>query len=190
MTKLVGITGGIGAGKSVVSQILRTMGFPVYDCDVRAKVIMDSDTNIHNELCRQISPRVVVDGIIDRRLLSEIVFNDASALQCLNAIVHTAVENDVRHWSDACKSAIAFVESAILYRCRLVNIVDAVVEVSAPTELRIERVIKRSKLTRQEVLSRISSQVFSEKQHPRTYYIINDNTEPILPQLHQILSKL
>lgn len=190
MTKLIGITGGIGAGKSVVSQILRAMGFPVYDCDSQAKIIMDSDTIIHEELCCQISPRVVVDGIIDRRLLSEIVFNDAAALQRLNAIVHAAVETDVRRWTDACQSAIAFVESAILYKCKLADMVDAVVEVSAPTELRIERVMQRSSLTRQEVLRRISSQVFSEKQHPRTYYIINDNAEPILPQLHHILPKL
>lgn len=190
MTKLVGITGGIGAGKSVVSQILRTMGFPVYDCDSRAKAIMDSDTNIHKELCRQISPRVVVDGIIDRHLLSEIVFNDASALQRLNAIVHAAVEDDVRRWSDSSQSAIAFVESAILYKCKLADMVDAVVQVSAPTELRIERVMKRSSLTRKEVLSRISSQVFSEKHHARTYNILNDNAEPILPQLHHILSEL
>ncbi len=189
MTKLVGVTGGIGAGKSIVCQILRAKGYPVYDCDSRAKAIMDQDAFIHEQLCSQIHPLVVVDSVINRRLLSEIVFNDADALKRLNSIVHTAVEEDVARWAKNLFSPIAFVESAILYKCRLAEMVDAVLEVVAPVEMRIARVMTRSALNRQEVESRISSQLSPERRHSRTYYIMNDNAEPILPQLEKILQE-
>jgi len=93
-----GVNGGIGAGKSVVSRILDAMGYPVYDCDSRAKAIMDKDPRIHEQLCRQIHPLVVIGGVIDRRLLAEIVFNDPLAVGRLNTIVHAAVEADVSRW--------------------------------------------------------------------------------------------
>ena len=77
---LTAITGGIGSGKSVVSQILRILGYPVYDCDSRARTIMDSDCGIHRSLCEQIHPQAVTGGIVDRQLISSIVFNDTEAL--------------------------------------------------------------------------------------------------------------
>ena len=187
MTRLVGITGGIGAGKSVVSRILRAMGYPVYDCDSRAKAIMDGDPRIHEQLCRQIHPHVVADGCIDRSLLSEIVFNDAEALCRLNSIVHAAVEADVRDWISRHDSPLSFVESAILYKCRLAEMVCGVIEVTAPVELRVKRVMARSALSRQQVMGRISAQNDAGRRHDRSYYIINDGEEAVLPQLKSAL---
>ncbi|MDE6436166.1 MAG: dephospho-CoA kinase, partial [Muribaculaceae bacterium] len=91
-TFLIAITGGIGSGKSVVSRVLRAMGYPVYDCDSQAKAIMDADAEIHRRLCSEIDAAVVTDGVIDRKRLAEIVFNDKAKLAVLNAIVHSAVK--------------------------------------------------------------------------------------------------
>lgn len=190
MTALVGIAGGIGAGKSVVSRILDAMGYPVYDCDSRAKAIMDKDPRIHEQLCRQIHPLVVIGGVIDRRLLAEIVFNDPLALGRLNTIVHAAVEADVSRWVQQQGSHFTFVESAILYQCRLAGMVDAVIEVTASVELRVSRVVKRSRLSRRQILDRIASQPAPTCRHAHTFEIVNDDVTPILPQIHRVIDAI
>ncbi len=189
MTVLVGIAGGIGAGKSVVSRILDAMGYPVYDCDSRAKAIMDKDPGMHEQLCRQIHPLVIIGGVIDR-LLAEIVFNDPLALGRLNTIVHAAVEADVSRWVQQQGSNFTFVESAILYQCRLAGMVDAVIEVTAPVELRVSRVVKRSGLTRRQILDRIASQPAPTCRHAHTFEIVNDDVTPILPQIHRVIDAI
>ena len=176
MTALVGIAGCIGAGKSVVSRILDAMGYPVYDCDSRAKAIMDKDPRIHEQLCR--------------RLLAETVFNDPLALGRLNTIVHAAVEADVSRWVQQQGSHFTFVESAILYQCRLAGMVDAVIEVTAPVELRVSRVVKRSELSRRQILDRIASQPAPTCRHAHTFEIVNDDVTPILPQIHRVIDAI
>ena len=96
---LIAITGGIGSGKSVVSTILRKLGYYVYDCDSRAKLLIDSDTDIHQLLCQQIHPDAVHDGIVNRSLISKIVFSDPDALARLNRITHAAVLADIQRYA-------------------------------------------------------------------------------------------
>lgn len=185
------IAGGIGCGKSVVSAILRAKGFEVYDSDSKAKEIMDSDNGLQRRLCEDIHALAVKDGIVDRKLISEIVFNDAAALARLNSIVHAAVIRDLSEWQAAHGGAgRLFVECAIPRSSGLVDLVDAVWEVVAPEEVRIARVEKRNGLSREHVLARMAAQESEDLSSYAVEQIVNDNVAPILPQInHLLLSK-
>lgn len=181
--QLIAITGGIGSGKSVVSRILAILGYPVFDCDSEAKALMDKDPEIHRRLAAEIHPATVVDGLIDRRVLAEIVFADREKLAILNSIVHSAVKERLTEWCHE-NEGVKFVETAILYSSGLNRMVDAEWHIDAPTELRVERVMKRNGLTREQVLARIESQKAEcGQQPPRRIVIINDGTLPLLPQI-------
>lgn len=188
--RLIALTGGIGAGKSIISSVLRCEGFPVYDCDSRAKALMDVDAGIRLQICRLIHHEAVRDGVIDRRLLADIVFADEEKLRLLNSIVHEAVRNDIKRWSTQnSHNSKAFVETAILYQSRLDRMVEEVWEVTAPTEVRIARVMRRNALSREEVIARVNSQdsYSPEKLHPCTHIILNDGVMPVLPRIKSLL---
>lgn len=188
MKKLVAISGGIGSGKSVVSDVLRVMGFPVYDCDAMAKSLMDNSPEIKAKLKEVFGDSVVQDGIIDRKQLAWLVFGNGAALEQLNGIVHPAVVNDVLKWYSAQKSSMSFVETAILKGSGLVDVVDAVLAVCADKETRISRVERRNGLTRKAVLDRMAMQndgvVF--KGLP-VYSIDNNGDMAIIPQIDSLL---
>lgn len=188
---LTAITGGIGAGKSVVSKILRTMGYQVFDCDIEAKRLMDSSAEIKLKLKTEISDAAVdYDGNIDRKHLSSVVFADPAKLERLNSIVHKAVRDEIKHWANNHHAnSHLFVETAILYQSQLDKDVDDVWEVIAPEEIRIIRVMNRNRCTREEVISRIKSQSYTPQMpHSKIAHIINDDFTPILPQLSDRLS--
>lgn len=190
---LIAITGGIGSGKSVVSQILRILGYPVYDCDSRARTIMDSDCGIHRRLCEQIHPQAVVGGIVDRQLISSIVFNDTEALTRLNTIVHGAVTADLMTWSAAESTSghpLQFVETAIPVQSGLCHRVDAIWQVTAPESLRIVRVQRRSGLSPDQIRARIEAQRSESLDGTAHADIINDGNTPILPQIHRLLDQI
>lgn len=192
MGKLVAISGGIGCGKSVVAAILGRLGYPVYDCDTRAKQLMDSSREIMARLAVEIHESVVVDGRIDRGRLSRLVFSDAGKLARLNAIVHGEVRADLSRWVDGhgCDSLL-FVETAILYQSGLDKMVDEVWEVVAPKALRIERVMSRSGFTAAEVESRMASQTVDvASPHGSIREIVNDGFIPLLPRVEALLRRV
>lgn len=190
--KLIAITGGIGCGKSVVSTVLKAMGYYVYDTDSRASLLMDEDSAIHARLVAEIHERAVVDGQIDRRLIASVVFSDASKLAALNAIVHANVLADLRNWcvEHSARCDKLFVECAIPYESGLHRMVDEMWEVTAPHAVRVRRVMMRGAgMSEAEVLGRIKAQestVVTER-HAHVSIITNDDVTPVLPQ---ILSKL
>lgn len=185
----IAITGGIGAGKSVVSAVLRTIGYEVVDCDAEAGRIMACDTVIHEKLCHDIAPDAVVDGIINKKRISDIVFSNPAKLQALNLIVHEAVRESVVHRiADGC--GIMFFETAILYQSGFDSLADEVWVVEAPTEIRVARVMSRSNLTREQVIARIAAQSSTpECPHPHEIKITNDGTSALLPQILAQLEK-
>lgn len=190
-SRLTGISGGIGSGKSVIARILRIKGFPVFDCDLEAQYIMDCDENIHRQLCEHIHSKAVREGKVDRRLISSIVFNDKSRLAKLNGIVHNAVFERLARWVKNHDDHRIFVESAIMVSSGLIELVAEEWYVTAPTDLRINRVIKRSGLDRTQVMARIASQAEEERAVAGiTRRIIhNDNEHPLLPQINQLISQ-
>lgn len=189
MTRLIGVAGGIGSGKSVVCRILSAMGYPVYDCDARAKIIMDSDAGIKEQISTLIDPlSVLPDGSIDRRRLASVVFADKGKLEKLNSIVHGAVREDLMKWRSSIDADIAFVETAIIYESGVDKIVDAVWQVVAPESVRIERVMLRSGLSAQEAVARIEAQRFSpDERHPREFHIDNGGDTSLLSQINTLL---
>ena len=189
-TALIAITGGIGAGKSVVSSILRNLGYPVYDTDSEAKGLMIDSDEIKGLIRQKITPDAVnPDGTINRPLLADIVFNNPVKLEALNSIVHSAVLADVERFRLSTNSEIAFVETAILYQSNLDKMVRQVWDVTAPEDVRIRRVIKRNSTTEQEVRSRMESQKFTPvNEHPDVNIIINDDSTALIPQIEALLN--
>lgn len=190
MNRLTAITGGIGSGKSVVSRMLRLMGYDVFDCDYEAKRIMDEDLEIKDRLRAEIhNDAVKEDGSIDRQLISSIVFADAQKLGRLNEIVHTAVKRELTAWRSAAHERNhLFVETAILYQSGLDKMVDDVIEVIADDETRIERVMHRNNCSESEVRARIESQRFTaETPHSHVAVINNDGLTAVLPQILKLV---
>lgn len=186
----VAVCGGIGSGKSVVCRVLRALGYSVFDTDTEARRIMDTDREIHRRLNEEIHPQAVVDGRVDRRRISEVVFASAPALAALNGIVHAAVRRELEAWFEARRGEgrPLFVETAILYQSGLDRMVDEVWEVEAPESLRVERVMQRNGLSEAEVRARIASQRFEpERRHPQVKSLINDGVRPLLPQIEALL---
>lgn len=189
-TEIIGITGGIGSGKSVVSRILRILGHAVYDCDSQAKQLMDGSDCIKSRIMQEIDRRSVDDlGNINRKRLSSVVFSDKDALARLNEIVHGAVRQDLLEWVNRQAAQRVWVETAILYESGLDKIVDKVWHVEAPLEMRIKRVMLRNSVTRAQVEARIASQpVVSDHKHPDISLIVNDGKLSLLQRIEGLLS--
>ncbi|MDE6555803.1 MAG: dephospho-CoA kinase [Duncaniella sp.] len=191
--KLIAITGGIGSGKSVVSSILRSLGYEVYDCDSRAKINGDSDYEIKAKLVSEISPDCVdSEGNVRRDRVAEIVFANPDALNRLNLLTHAAVRDDIRRQAAISENNPLFVETAILYQSELDLMVDEVWVVKAPEELRIGRVMERNGLEREQVIARIESQdgYKPQRRHAVVRELVNDEILPLLPQVEELLKNL
>lgn len=190
--KLIAITGGIGAGKSIVSRVLTAMGFPVYDCDSRAKSLMDNSMPIKRQIETMIAAEAILpDLTIDRQRLSQIVFNNREHLKTLNSIVHAAVRDDITAWANSLDRNIVFVETAILNESQIDRMIDGEWNVTAPLETRVNRVVKRNALTPDQVMARINAQSTAPVEgHYPISTIVNDDVTPILPQIESLLGEI
>ncbi len=187
--KVVAISGGIGSGKSVVCRILTALGFPVYDCDSRAKMLMDNSNTIKESLKSRITPNAVdVCGNIDRKSIASVVFKDSEKLSELNSIVHGAVRDDIICWLKKLSGLTTFIETAILYQSGIDKLVDEVWEVTAPIDVRIARVCLRNNISKEEVEHRIKAQDISvDMPHENSKIILNDNRHSLLLQIEDLL---
>ena len=184
----IGITGGIGSGKSVVSRLLRIMGYSVYDTDSEAKRLMESSLEVVQKLSECFGRDIYHNGRLNRGLLSSRVFGESDKIVLLNSIVHPVVRFDFYRWSESLYEVICFVESAILYESRFDELVDEVWTVTAPEELRISRVRQRSGLTEEEIKKRMAAQLSEEEKQRRAAHIIwNDGNVSVI---HRVLSLL
>ena len=191
---LVAVSGGIGSGKSVVCKILTVKGFRVYDCDSRAKALMEGDRAIIDRICNEITPDAVDRlGSLNRRAVASVVFNNPDKLQRLNEIVHGAVRSDLLRWYNKHHSEgkPLFVETAILYQSNLDAMVEKVWEVTAPEELRIQRAMRRDGADFQAVKARVESQrIDIASPHCAVMTIENDEVTPMLPRINALLEDL
>ena len=191
MTKIIGLTGGIGSGKTTVANHFRVAGIPVYIADDEARKIMQSD-EINAEIKKKFGDTVFDNGILNREKLSGIVFNDPEKLKLLNAIIHPAVKKHFSSWILNQKNAPYIIyEAAILFESGSYKDCDIIITVTAPLELRIQRVIQRDKTTRENVLSRINMQWNDEKRIDKSDFVIeNDTTEIAKSAVDKILKIL
>jgi dephospho-CoA kinase len=184
--KVIGITGGIGSGKSVVSKLLEINGIPVYNSDVQAKILNDTSPIIREKLSAQFGKDLYSEGRLNRQRLSEIIFNNPENLAFVNAVIHPEVRNHFLLWKEKTNKSMVGIESAILFESGFDDLADVSVNVSAPEEIRIQRVQKRDNLSRPAILQRISNQ-FSDTERNRlaTFTIVNDDRQAIIPQIEK-----
>lgn len=188
------ITGGIGSGKSVVSRVCRLKGFPVYDCDSRAKSLMDSSVALKHELNIKTGCKVVgYDGVIDRGLLSSMVFGNDGLRAWLNSEVHGMVRDDIVSWVSQQESGIVFIETAIPATSGLDLLADEIWLVDANIDLRKSRVMARSGLDETQVMDRIKSQdneYVSIERERICRHIDNNGEISLLSQIDILIGKL
>lgn len=174
---ILGITGGIGSGKSYISSLLREqMNVPVYDCDAEAKRLICEDEKIRQELISLVGVNVYKDGELQKNVLSGYLFANQQHAQKVNAIVHPVVKDDFSKWVKQQDAEIVAIESAILYESGFDKVVDQVLFVNAPIELRIQRAMQRDGSTHRQVEARIKMQQ-SEAQLEKADYVIDNTTE-------------
>lgn len=187
----VGLTGGIGSGKSTVAELLRDKGIAVYDSDTRAKELMANDTTLRKALIEAFGTECYTSEGLNRPWLAKRVFNSPEELKRLNAIVHPAVMRDFETWATKQSGEYVVMESAILLEAGLESHVDAVVAVMAPKELRLERAMRRDGATREQIEARMDNQIRDEERTLRSKYaIVNialDDLEEDVEQLHRRL---
>ena len=190
---VLGITGGIGSGKSYVSSLLRVnLNVPVYDCDTEAKRLMNEDKGIQQQLMKLVGAHVYTDGKLQKKVLADYLFADQQHAQSVNAIVHPAVRADFGKWIKRQNTDVVAIESAILYESGFDTLVDKVLFVDAPMELRIQRVMQRDGSSRQQVEARIGMQR-SEEQRKKADFVIENEGRPqesLLTALQAILGIL
>lgn len=194
MSKVLGITGGIGSGKSFIGSILEYYGIPIYYTDTRAKSLYNEDQALRLAMIKLFGEQLyeTKTGEIDRAYLANRIFSDSSLLIQVNQLVHPAVRLDFDTWCEqqkTCGMNLIGIESAILFQSKeLHSRVDYSILVEAPLELRLERAIKRDKQEKVAILKRIQAQISQEEMHRHaTFHILNDGKTLLLPQIDHIL---
>ena len=188
----VGITGGIGSGKSTVCRMLAERGVALYDADSRAKELMSTSEALRSKLIENFGADTFNADGLNRQYLAAKVFSDAEQLHLLNSLVHPAVIADFEAWAESQEGQYVVFESAILFEAGLEDRVDVVVAVMAPETVRVERVMARDGHTREQVVARIKNQMSDDERSDRAKYsIVNIDIEELeedVEQLHRRLS--
>lgn len=185
----IGITGGIGSGKSVLSRILHCAGVPVYDCDTEAKRIMNDNAEVRDLLVQHFGKECYTPDLqLDRKYLAGCIFGNVENLRLVNSIVHPRVKDDFLLWCNTVKSPVVAMESAILFESGFSGAVDFIVCVYADKEVCIARACKRSSLLREEVVRRIDKQSSTETIIEQSDFSICNNPDtPLLPQFEKMM---
>lgn len=188
----IGITGGIGSGKSTVCKVFKVMGIPVFEADSIARQLMNNDAVIRELLINLFGTSVYLpDQTIDRKFLSGIVFNNASLLEQLNEIVHPAVHKSFEDWYQKQQSPYVIHEAAILFESGFYKMMDKTITVVTDETERIQRVMKRNRTTEEQVRQRIRNQWSDEQRIKLADFVINNNdSELIIPQIVEIDKKI
>jgi dephospho-CoA kinase len=188
----VGLTGGIGSGKSTVAEVLRVLGVPVFDADQAGKDLLADDADLRAAVIARFGKEIHPGGTLDRKALAQIVFQDREALAALNALVHPAVRNAYRRWAGEQHNApYAVMESALLADTGGHAAFDQVVVVSAPEDLRIQRVMARDGVGEEAVRARVRNQVSEEERLRIAHHVIhNDDHRLVIPQVLAVHGKL
>lgn len=191
MIKL-GITGGIGSGKTTIASLLQLYHIPVYIADEESKRLTDSSPIIRKELITLFGEELYLNEKLNRPLLASLIFGKQENLTKVNAIIHPIVGNHFKEWCKLQKKDICAIESAILFESGFDKLVDKTLTVYAPREIRIERALQRdSTQTRDTILRRIESQLSDEIKREKADYVLwNDGEKAILPQMEKILVDL
>ena len=183
----IGVTGGIGSGKTSVCKVFNVLGIPVFAADLEAKEIMDTDPDIIRNINTLTGTDLYLDGSLDRSRLASFIFKDQSLLQKINLLIHPVVFDHFETWIKEQITPYVIMEAAILFESGASKLVDRVVTVIAPVEERVERVIKRNKLSKDQVMDRIRNQMDDVSKSKLSDYVIrNSENDMIIPAILKI----
>jgi dephospho-CoA kinase len=187
----VGLTGGMGSGKSTVAKVFETLGIPVYYADEAAKRLMNENTELKSQIIEHFGMAAYKDGLLDRPYLAAAVFGNREKLELLNSIVHPATIKDGEQWMQQQNTPYAIKEAALIFETAVQKHLDYVIGVYAPIALRIYRSMKRDNLGKEAVTTRIDKQIDeSIKMKLCDFVITNDEQQAVLPQVMQLHEKL
>lgn len=189
--KVVGLTGGIGSGKSTVAKMFEALGVPVYYADYEAKKLMNTSLTIKNKLLESFGAETYISEKLNRKFLANLVFNNKEKLAQLNAIVHPEVNKHFKDWVKKQTSKYVIQENAIIFENDKQGDFDAIITVTAPLEVKINRVMARDSITKENVLARMNNQWNDEDKILHSHYVIhNIDLEQSKLQVNQIHSEI
>ena len=186
----IGITGIIGSGKSMLSQVFRSMDIPVYDADSEAKTLMDNDLQIKESLIKCFGENTYANGTINKEYLRKIVFGNEENRKTINSIVHPAVKKDFVKWRDKQASSIVAIESAIIFEAKLEDILDIIIFVEAPEEILVKRICLRDKVSEETALKKITLQRKNSGREKCNAIFINDRNHSLIEQTEKFINDL
>ena len=192
---LVGLTGGIGSGKSTVASFFRELGIPVYTADDEAKKLMTTSKRVKAKLIKEFGEQTFVDEQLNRGYIASIVFKDAEKLAILNNIVHPEVAKHFKKWASKQNAPYVIQENAILFESNAASRFDTIITVTAPIDLRFERVLKRDDTTIKQIQSRMNNQLSDDERLQRSDFVIEnidlDTTKQQVLDIHnQLLERV
>ena len=187
----IGLTGGLGSGKSTVAHIFEVLGIPVYYADAASKRLMNDDEKVKAAVQNAFGKEVYPGGKLDRKYLSEIVFKDEKKLELLNSIVHPATLLDAAEWMKKQTAPYAIKEAALIFESGSNKALDFVIGVKAPLPLRLQRAMNRDNISREEAMARIEKQMDEEtKMSLCDFVIVNDEQQMVIPQVLELHKSL
>lgn len=187
MALRIGLTGGIGSGKSTVAHIFKVLGIPVFDADNAAKQLMETEPLLRSALIEKFGPDTFTNGGLNRKYLAAIVFKDALKLEKLNALVHPFAIAAAEKWSAEQVSVYTIKEAALFFESGSAIGIDYMIGVSSPEHLRIKRAMSRDDITREEVIARMKKQIPAEiKMRLCDFVIVNDEQQLLIPQVLEL----
>jgi len=187
----IGLTGGIGSGKSTVAQIFELLGIPVFYADDEAKKLVNENEELKENIIKNFGKEIYTDGKLNRAHLASVVFNSPDKLKLLNSLIHPVTKREGEEWIIKQNSPYAIHEAALIFEANVNERLDYIIGVYAPQELRIERAMKRNNSTRQEILARINQQMNEDEKMKRCDFIIsNDEKQSVIAQVLELHNKL
>lgn len=186
----IGITGIIGSGKSMLSQVFRSMDIPVYDADSKAKLLMNNNVQIKEALIENFGEDTYTNGAINKEYLRKIVFGNEENRRLVNSIVHPAVKRDFIEWQQNTTSKITAIESAILFDAKLEDILDHIIFVDAPEDVMVGRIRLRDKVSEDVAISKIRIQRKNSGREKCDYIFINDRDHSLIEQSEKFINDL
>ena len=189
--KQIGLTGGIGAGKSTVSQIFNYLGIPVYNSDLKSKKILLSNHLITKKIISILGKSILTSNKIDFKKMSKVIFSNKIKLQAINKILHHEVKKDYENWIKKQKGLYIIKESAIIFESKIESNFDKIIFVKSSQKTRINRIIKRDNKNKKEIQNIIKNQMKSKEIYRRSHFtIINEHSNLLIPQVIKIHKKI
>lgn len=189
---ILGVTGGIGSGKSIVCKYLSLHNIPIYDADIEAKRLNNTSPVIRMELINRFGKSIYINNELDRKQLASLIFNNKENLQFVNQLIHTELAKHFLNWiEDNKRHSILALDAAVLFESGFDKYVDKIITVIAPIDIRINRVSKRDNLSHEQIEARINSQISDEERSKLSdFVVVNDNYESIINQTNIIIKKI